>query len=232
MNSALKLTVKELPISERPYEKLEKYGPSVLSDAELLAIIIRSGTRSERSIDLAHKILMLNRRGLAGIHHLTLQDLKGLSGIGRVKAIQIKAIAELSTRISKSYAINRLQISSPGSVAKIYMEEMRHLQQEHIKIVLLDTKNNIISDHNLSVGTVNASLINPREVFIHALKNHAVHIIILHNHPSGDPTPSSEDISITKRLMTASEIIGVQLLDHIIIGDGTYVSLKEKGIIQ
>ncbi|PKM95922.1 MAG: hypothetical protein CVU84_03725 [Firmicutes bacterium HGW-Firmicutes-1] len=226
----VRLTVKELPTDERPYEKLEKYGASVLSDAELLAIIIKSGSRRERSIDVAQKVLKLNTRGLAGIHQLSLKELETIPGIGRVKAIQIKSIAELSTRISKNSAIQKLQISSPGSVANIYMEEMRHLQQEHLKIVLLDTKNNIISDHTISIGTVNASLVNPREVFIHALKNLAVHIIILHNHPSGDPTPSKEDISITKRITEASEIIGIKLLDHIIIGDGKYISLREKGI--
>lgn len=230
MNSNVKLTVKELPISERPYEKLEKYGAKVLSDAELLAIIIKCGSKKERSIDLAHKILKLSKKGLAGIHQLSLKELEAVPGIGRVKAIQIKSVAELSTRISKSIAMQKLQINSPSSVANIYMEEMRHLQQEHLKIVLLDTKNNIISDHTISIGTVNASLVNPRELFIHALKNLAVHIIILHNHPSGDPTPSKEDISITKRILDASEIIGIKLLDHIIIGDGRYFSLKEKGI--
>ncbi|MBC7958324.1 MAG: DNA repair protein RadC [Vallitaleaceae bacterium] len=230
MNNEVRLTVKELPTSERPYEKLEKYGATILSDAELLAIIIKSGTQKERSIDLAHRVLTLNKRGLAGIHQTSLNELESISGIGRVKAIQIKAIAELSTRIAKTNALQKVQISSPGSVANIYMEEMRHLQQEHLKIVLLDTKNNIMSDHTLSVGTVNASLINPREVFIHALKNLAVHMIILHNHPSGDPTPSKEDISITKRIIEASDIIGIKLLDHIIIGDGNYISLKERGI--
>lgn len=226
----VKLTVKELPLCERPYEKLEKYGPSALSDAELLAVIIRSGSRKERSTDLAQRILKLNIRGLAGIHQLSLKELETIPGIGRVKAIQIKSIAELSTRISKMRAMQKLQISSPSSIADIYMEEMRHLQQEHLKIVLLDTKNNIISDHNISVGTVNASLINPREVFIYALKNLAVHFIILHNHPSGDPTPSKEDIATTKRLLEASEVIGIKLLDHIIIGDGKFISLKERGI--
>lgn len=225
-----KLTVKELPIGERPYEKMEKYGASVLSDAELLAIIIRSGSKKERSTDLAQKVLKLNTKGLAGIHQLSLKELESVDGIGRVKAIQIKSIAELSTRISKMRAMEKLKISSPSSIADIYMEEMRHLQQEHLKIVLLDTKNNIISDHNLSVGTVNASLINPREVFIYALKNLAVHFIILHNHPSGDPTPSKEDILITQRILEASDIIGIKMLDHIIIGDGKYISLKERGI--
>lgn len=229
MSNVMRLTVKELPESERPYEKLERYGASHLSDSELLAIIIRSGSKNERSIDLAHKVLKLSNKGIAGIHQLSLKELQSITGIGRVKAIQIKAIAELSTRISKISALDKAKINSPTSIANIYMEEMRHLQKEHLKVILLDTKNNIIDDKDLSIGTVNASLINPREVFIHALKNQAVHIILLHNHPSGDPTPSREDIHITRRVLEAGDIIGIKLLDHIIIGDGEYISLKEKG---
>ncbi len=225
-----KQTVKELPISERPYEKLEKFGAKVLSDAELLAIIIKTGTKKERSTELAQRVLMLNQKGIAGIHQLSLKELEKVPGIGRVKAIQIKSIAELSTRISKTQALQRMHIASPASVADIYMEEMRYLQQEHLKLIMLDTKNGIISDITVSVGTVNASLINPREIFIHALKNLAVHIIILHNHPSGDPSPSKEDIYITNRISESGDLIGIKLLDHIIIGDGKYISLKEKGL--
>ncbi|QUI23331.1 DNA repair protein RadC [Vallitalea pronyensis] len=225
------MRVKDLPSSERPYEKFETYGPSALSDAELLAIIIRSGSRKERSIELAQRILGITEQGIRGIYGLSLDDLQQVSGIGRVKSIQIKAIAELSKRLSKYNAETKLKISSPGSIATLYMEEMRYLQQEHLKIVFLDTKNQIIADKFLTVGTVNASLINPREVFIQALRHHAVHVILLHNHPSGDPTPSQEDIAITKRIIEAGDIIGVRLLDHIIIGDGHYISLKERGIV-
>ena len=139
-----RLTVKEMPVSERPYEKLERLGPGVLSDAELLAIIIRSGSRNERSVDVATKVLSEKSLGLKGMHHLSLKELQEISGIGRVKAIQIKAVAELSTRISKSNAIVKMKVTSPRSVADIYMEEMRYLKQERLKIVLLDTKNNII----------------------------------------------------------------------------------------
>lgn len=225
-----RMRVKDLPLSERPYEKFELCGPSALSDAELLAIIIRSGSKKERSIELAQRILGIKKQGIRGIYDLSLEDLQQVSGIGRVKSIQIKAIAELSKRISKNNAVTKLKISSPGSIAKIYMEELRYLQQEHLKIVFLDTKNQIISDEFLTVGTVNASLINPREVFIEALKHNAVHVILLHNHPSGDPTPSREDILITKRVINAGEIIGIKLIDHIIIGDGDYISLKEQGL--
>lgn len=231
MNSKVKLTVKELPESERPYERMEKFGASVLSDAELLAIIIKSGSKTERSVDVANNILRLHKLGIAGIHQLTLEDLHTISGIGRVKAIQIKAIAELSNRISKTYALNRLSIESPKSVAKLYMEELRHLQQEHLKLVLLDTKNNIISDADISIGSVNCSIVDPREILIRALKSRAVHIILLHNHPSGNPTPSREDILVTKRINDACRLVGIDLLDHIIIGDGEYISMKEKGII-
>jgi DNA repair protein RadC len=226
------MRVKDLPLSERPYEKLEACGPGVLSDAELLAIIIRSGSKKERSIELAQRILGIKKQGIRGIYELSLEDLQKVSGIGRVKSIQIKAIAELSKRISKNNAVTKLKISSPGTIASIFMEELRYLKQEHLKIVFLDTKNQIISDKFLTVGTVNASLINPREVFIEALKHNAVHVILLHNHPSGDPTPSREDILITKRIINAGDIIGIKLLDHIIIGDGNYISLKEQGIFQ
>lgn len=230
MENDRRMRVKDLPSSERPYEKLEMYGPSALSDAELLAIVIRSGSRKERSIELAQRILGINK-GIRGIHELSLDDLKQIPGIGRVKSIQIKAMAEFSKRLAKHNAEAKLKISSPGSIAKLYMEEMRYLQQEHLKIVFLDTKNQIVSDKFLTVGTVNASLINPREVFIQALRHNAVHVILLHNHPSGDPSPSREDIAITKRIIEAGDIIGIQLLDHIIIGDGNYISLKERGII-
>ncbi|TCK98085.1 DNA replication and repair protein RadC [Natranaerovirga hydrolytica] len=228
-----RLTVKELPLSERPYEKCEKFGAEILTDAELLAVIIRSGSREERSIDLAHKVLNMDRykKGLINLHHLTIKDLTKVNGIGRVKAIQIKCIAELAKRMSKLRSIEKFNINSPSAVASCYMEDMRYLTQEHLKIIMLDTKNNIINDKVITKGTVNASLITPREVFIESIKNEAVNIILLHNHPSGDPTPSKEDILITKRIFKSGELLEVQLLDHIIIGDGQYVSFKEKGLL-
>ena len=226
------LTIKELPESERPYEKCEKYGTQSLTDAELLAVIIRSGSKNERSIDLAHKILKMNSdNGLLGVHHFSINELKKIKGIGRVKAIQIKCVAELSNRIAKLQAIKKFNVNSPSSVATCYMEEMRHLSQEHLKIVMLDTKNNIIRDQVITKGTVNSSLITPREIFVQALKFEAVNIIVLHNHPSGDPSPSKEDIQITRRIKECGEMIGISMLDHIIIGDCKYISLKEKGII-
>ncbi len=223
------LSIKEIPAMERPYEKLETYGPGFLSDAELLAIIIKSGSQHEKSTDLAMRLLKAHPMGLLGLHHLSMTQLQKVHGIGRVKAIQLKAMTELSKRMSKASFSDRVSVTSPSSVAAYYMEEMRHLDREHMKVILADTKYNIIDEYLLSVGTVNASLIQPREVFIHALKRDAVNILLMHNHPSGNPEPSPADIAVTKRIQEAGNLLGVTLLDHIIIGDGRYVSLKEKG---
>lgn len=226
------MTIKEIPSEERPYEKLEMRGASALSDAELLAIIIKCGTKEEKSTDIAMRVLNQHASGLIGLHKLSMKELQTIKGIGRVKAIQLKAITELSNRMAKATYKEKLNVHSPSSVASIYMEALRHLECEHFKVVILDTKHNIIGDHTLSVGTVNASLVHPREVFIYALRHHAVSIILLHNHPSGNSTPSNEDIAITKRIQSSGEILGINLLDHIVIGDGNYTSLKEKGYIS
>lgn len=219
----------QLPKSELPYEKIERLGPKALTDAELLAIVLRTGAKDNPSIAAARQLLSMDGRGLSGIHVLTPKELSSIKGIGKVKSLQLKAIAEISKRLSKSYAVAKFRITSPSSVANIFMEDMRYLTKEHIKVVLLDTKNGIITDKDISIGTVNASLVDPRDVFIEALKVEAVNIIVLHNHPSGDPEPSGDDIEVTHRLFEASKVIGIELLDHIIIGDGTFVSLKERG---
>ncbi len=222
--------MRQLPTSEQPYEKIERLGAKALTDAELLAIILRTGAKDEPSILMARKLLALDKRGLGGIQVLSTKELRNIKGIGKVKSIQLKAIAEISNRLSKSYAISRFKVTSPRSVANIFMEEMRYLNKEHIKVLFLDTKNGIIADKDISVGTVNASLVDPRDVFLEALKYQAVNIILLHNHPSGDPAPSQDDVEVTKRVYEASKVIGIELLDHIIIGDGTFVSMKEKGL--
>lgn len=226
------LTIKEIPLCERPYEKLEKYGAAVLSDAELIAIVIKSGTVNERSTDIAMRILSSHESGILGLYHRTMEELQQIKGIGRVKAIQLKAIAEISKRMAKATHKEKVNIHSPSSVAALYMEEMRHLKREHMLVVLLDTKYNVIDDYTLSIGTVNASLIHPREVFIYALSKEAVNIILIHNHPSGNPSPSQEDVQVTERVRQAGEILGIDLLDHIVIGDGTYISMKEQGYLS
>lgn len=227
------ITMKDLPESERPYEKLFNCGAQALSDAELIAVIIKSGTKNLQSIEVARNILTLNKyeKGLIGLYNLNIHQLREVEGIGKVKAIQIMAILELSKRLSKQQAIKEFQITCPESIAKVYMEEMRYFRQEHFKAVYLDTKNNIIGDKDISIGTINATLVTPREVFTDAVKCSAANIIVLHNHPSGDPTPSNEDITTTQRLIESGAILGINLLDHIIIGNCEYISLKEKGII-
>lgn len=222
--------IKELPLTERPYEKLEKYGPAALTDAELLAIIIRTGSRKEASTLLASRILSLDQRGLAAIHILDTNQLMSINGVGRVKALQLKALSEISKRMAKSTSIEKLCINSPSSIAKIYMEEMRYHEREHFKVIFLNTKNAIIGDEDISIGTVNASLVDPREIFKMALMYKAVHLILMHNHPSGIPTPSQNDIDVTKRMVKAGHVLGIEILDHIIIGDGNYISLKEQSL--
>ncbi|WMJ88263.1 RadC family protein [Anaerocolumna sp. MB42-C2] len=226
-------TVKELPVSERPYEKYEKSGPSALSDAELLAIIIRSGSRNERSVDLATRVLGYSGSypGLIGLNHMNMNELQSIKGIGRVKAIQLLCIAELTKRMAKATNEGRLKMNTPEAVAHYYMQDMRHLSRERVLLIMLDSKSKILKDMIISTGTINSSLLSPREIFLNALKYEAVFVILLHNHPSGDPTPSMEDIQITKRMKEAGNLIGIKLMDHIIIGDNKYISLSEQGYI-
>lgn len=226
-------TIKELPLSERPYDRCEKLGADNLSDAELLAIMIRTGSKNERAIDVANSVLNHSKiyPGLIGLNHMTLNELKAIKGIGRVKAIQMLCIAELTKRMARATNEGAIRFITPAAVANYYMQDMRHLTQEKILLLMLDTKSKIIKDMIVSSGTVNSSLLSPREIFLNALKYEAVNIIILHNHPSGDPTPSREDINTTKRIKEVGNLIGIKLMDHIIIGDNKYISLGEQGYL-
>ena len=227
-------TMKGLPISERPYEKVLEKGPVSLSDAELLSVILRSGTKNIPVRDMAEEILNAgNPPGLAGLLHGTVEDYKEIRGVGEVKAIQLACIGELSARIWKAAASEKtIVFDAPSKVAAFYMEEMRHLEQENLKLLLLNTKNILLRDITVSRGTVNASCATPREIYIEALRFRACGIILLHNHPSGDPAPSREDCLFTERVREAGSLMGVPLLDHIIIGDNSYVSLRERGIFE
>lgn len=233
MNEKRTETMKNLPVSERPYEKAMEQGVEVLSDAELLAVILRTGTKDISARALAEKILTLgDPPGLPGLLHHTLPDYKAVRGIGNVKAIQLAAVGELSRRIWKAVRSGReLVFDHPAVIADYFMEEMRHMEQEHVKLLVLNTKNVLIRDVDISKGTVNASLATPRELFIEALRYWGSSVILLHNHPSGDAAPSREDCLFTKRVEEAGKLIGIPLLDHIIIGDTSYVSLKERGIL-
>ncbi len=226
-------TMKTLPESERPYEKAAEFGVESLSDAELLAVILRTGTKDTSARDLAEEILKLgNPSGLPGLLHHSLADYKEIRGIGNVKSIQLSCIGELSKRIWKSAKVTSEFICrNPAMIADYFMEEMRHKEQEFLKMLVLNTKNVLMKDVDISKGTVNASLATPREIFIEALKYRGTSVILLHNHPSGDPKPSNDDCLFTKRVEEAGRLLGVPLLDHIIIGDNSYVSLKERGIL-
>jgi DNA repair protein RadC len=169
--------------------------------------------------------------GILNIHNLSLEELKKIKGIGTVKAVQILCLSELAKRLAKANAKDGLTFTHPSSIAEYYMEEMRHHKQEHIKLLMLNSKSKLLGESDISKGTVNASLISPRELFIEALNKQAVSIILLHNHPSGDPEPSKTDFLFTKRVKEAGELIGIDLLDHIIIGDNCYSSFAEKELL-
>ncbi len=218
---------------ELPYDKFMKLGPQSLSDAELLAIMLRTGTRDKTPIELGRAVLQLAgcKRGLLGLHHFSIKELMKIPGIGEVKAVQLLCIAEIAKRISHMQAKVNLSFQNPDSVATYYMERMRHRETEQLVLVLLDAKNRIISDEVISVGVLNATLISTREIFVRALKEEAAYVMILHNHPSGDPTPSRQDQLITNKIKEVSDLVDIPLLDHIIIGDNRYISFKEKGLL-
>jgi DNA repair protein RadC len=222
-------TIKELPPEERPRERLIRHGAAVLSNAELLAILLRTGTRKESAISLAHRLL-IQEQGLRFLADSDVKQLNTISGIGQAKAAQIKAALELGKRMANLEPGVDKPVKCPQDVADLLMEEMRYLKKEHMKLVLLNIKCNLISVEDVSIGSLNASIVHPREVFNPAIIKSSASIIMVHNHPSGDPTPSSEDIGITSRIREAGRLLGIELVDHIIIGDGKYTSLKEKGL--
>ena len=226
-----KSQIKSLPEEDRPYEKCLNYGAGYLTDSELLAVILKNGSKGENSVDLARRVLEFSKNdGLLGICKIPISELMTIKGIGKVKAIQIKCIAELSRRISKTNAKNELVFNSPGTIVDYYMEDLRHKEVEEFIMLALNNKSALLDEYVISKGTVNASFASPREIFIQALRVKAVNIIIMHNHPSGDPTPSRNDIISTNNIKLAGDIIGIKLIDHIIIGDNDYVSFKEKGL--
>ena len=237
MNSNKPLTMKELPLSERPYEKLETLGASQLTDAELLAIILKSGACGEKVTDLAKRLLAYaeqeqdSGQPLSDLLRMSSDRLYRFRGLGRVKVIQLKALLEISARIAASQARERFCAANPESVAALYMQQMRFLSKVVVKAVFLNGRNEIITAQDISLGTVNFSIISARDIFLAALKQEAVSLIMLHNHPSGDPRPSRSDIIATKRLRECGTLLEIQLWDHIIIGNGKYFSMREEGSI-
>ena len=226
------MTAKNLPVSEQPYEKCLKSGAASLSDAELLAVIIRCGTNGSSSTEVAKHVLSKRTGNLLGLYQMSLKELQEVPGIGKVKAIQLKCIAELSKRIAQTGRQQAVVMQNAFSVADYYMEQLRHQEQELMICMMLDNQNHLLNDIVLSKGTVNATLITPREVFVEAVKYHAVNLILVHNHPGGDPSPSQADLEVTRRVFESGELLGIHLLDHIIIGDHRYISFREKGIFD
>ena len=229
-----KIIMKEISETERPYEKSYKYGVEILSDAELLAVILRTGSRQANALSTAYRILDAHpiHKGIVGLNYLTTEELEDISGVGKVKAIQMKCLAEISKRMAKASLKPFISFESPQSIADYFMENTRYLEKEYVYILMFDSKHKLLKDVRLSEGTVNSSLLSPREVFTMALKFDAVYIVLVHNHPSGDPSPSRQDIEITDRVSSAGRMIGIELYDHIILGNNCYVSLAERGIIR
>ena len=223
------ITSKELPEEIRPYERCLKAGPQALNDAELLAVLLRTGSRGENSLELASRLLSLG--SLADLGAMTVQELCAVRGVGRVKALQLQCAAEFGKRMGRGM-LSTASLDTPEEIAGIYLPWLSEEKTESVILLLLNQKNRLIRELTISRGTINQSLLSPREVFLEALRYQAVKLVLLHNHPSGDPTPSEEDIIITDRIMQAGCLLMIPLIDHLIIGRGSFVSLKEMGYIQ
>ena len=226
------LMIKELPKEDRPREKMLTKGAQALSNAELVAILLRTGTKNDSVLRVAERLLKkYEEYGVVALSSLGPQELSKIKGIGPVKAVTIVAAIELGKRLSCQASADKPVIRAPGDAANLMMARLRYEPREHCIIILLSTKNHVLATPTISIGSLNASIVHPRELFREAINHSAAAVILVHNHPSGDPTPSSEDITLTQKLVDAGKILEIHVLDHIIIGDNKYVSLKEKGII-
>jgi len=222
---------KEIQKQDMPYEKFLRFGGESLTEGELLAIILRTGTKDSSALELANRVLALAkypREGLLGLYDVTLEELMNIKGIGMVKAVKLKCLTELSMRISRASASVGLCFTNPATVAAYFMEKLRHRDTECVILVCLDSKGQLLQEKELSRGSVNMSLISPREIFLEALQCKAVNIILVHNHPSGDPTPSKADVTLTEHVRELGEKMEISLLDHIIIGDNRYTSFANR----
>ncbi len=224
-------TIKEIPMDFRPYEKVLKHGARALDDSELLAVILRTGTRGMNSVELARNLIAAGGGTLSGIRKLSYRDLLKIQGIGKVKAIQILCLCTLIIRFSAAYFSEKEAYDSPEWIANRYMEELRSEPQEKVKVLYLNTKLALIAEDDLTKGSAEASMFPVRELLSGAFRCNASRLLVLHNHPSGDPEPSEEDLSATRLLCEAAKLSGIRLLDHIIVGDRRFISLRDLGII-
>ena len=230
MSLVSQLKMREVHEADRPRERFLRQGPESLSNQELLAILLRTGSKEESVLTLANRVLVQFEK-LHALKHATVEEMKEIKGIGEAKAIQLLAAIELGKRLAQKEIDNKYTIRSPEDAANFLMPFMTSLQQENFVALYLNVKNQIIHQQTVFIGSLNASIVHPREIFRVAVRRAAAAIIVAHNHPSGNPVPSPEDIDVTKRLLEAGQILGIDLLDHIIIGDHQFVSLKEKGYI-
>jgi DNA repair protein RadC len=222
-------TIKELPSSERPRERLLSHGANALSNAELLAIILRTGTLHENVVQFAQRLLA-SHGGLGGLVRANIAELMSEKGLGPAKVTQLKAALELGRRLLVAEPDERPQIRTPADAANLVISEMGFLEQEHLRIMLLDTKNRVVDTTEIYVGSLNTSLIRVGELFREAIRRNCASLIVLHNHPSGDPTPSPEDVAVTQQIVAAGELLDIEVLDHLIIGRQRFVSLKQQGL--
>jgi len=222
-------TIKELPLPERPRERLARLGPAALSTAELLAIILRTGVGGENALLMASRLLA-RYNGLAGLARASLSELVAERGLGLAKASQLQAALELGRRLTVALPEERLQIRTPADVATVLLAEMSHLEQEHFWVLFLDTRNRILGSEPIYKGSLNQSQVRIGEVFREAVRRNCAAVIVAHNHPSGDPAPSPEDVAVTRDLVAAGKLLGIELIDHLIIGQGRWISLRERGL--
>ena len=221
--------ITDLAADERPRERLRKLGSQALSSAELLAILLRVGVTGENAVQVGQRLLQ-TFGGLAGLHKASFEEVRAQHGVGDAKAAQIKAAIELGRRLTLESPDERLAINSPAEAAALVQYEMSGLEQEHLRVILLDTRNRVLDTVEIYRGSVNSSQVHIGEVFKPAIRRNATAIIVIHNHPSGDPTPSPDDVAVTRAILQAGKLLDVNVLDHMIIGQGRWVSLKERGL--
>ena len=224
------LMMKELPADERPREKMKERGAQALGNSELLAILLRTGNFQESALRIAENLLD-RQGGLAGFGNATLEEFEQVKGVGEAKAITVMAAIELGRRVTTLAPVERPIIRTPDDVAALLMPRFRYETKESFIAILLSTKNHVLKTAVISVGSLNASIVHPRELFREAINASAAAVILAHNHPSGDPAPSPEDVSLTRKLVDAGKLLDIPVLDHIVLGDGKYISFKEKGIL-
>jgi|SRR5579871_2934360 len=222
------VAIRELPTNERPRERFQHYGPSAVSTAELLAIQLRTGTPERSAIGIGEQLLT-ELKGLRGVANATIEQMARIKGVGPVKAVQIASAFELGRRLAAVSDEERPVIRSPQDVANLLMPELRDVKKEHFKALMLDSKNRVLKIVTVSIGILDSSLVHPREVYKEAILVSSASLIVAHNHPSGDPTPSAEDKRVTERLAECGQLLGIELLDHVVIGDNKWISLKQIG---